>query len=614
MRKYNPIVLMVFVPLTLVAQSDFGLGKTESFVSTVKVVDNPITSIGVKDANIKDISANDIVATSVVSAVPTNNASLDVEAPKIPNVAVNKLASETEVVLNLPGQGANSGTASMAAEETISVDFPDEDVRTVLRSVADLFDLNLVIPDSLQGRTSIKLRNITWDQVFEVVLEPLGYTFVEDRNIVRIKSIEELTAEPVDTRIFIANYARAEELKDSVLPLVDAAAGGSIQVDIRSNALVIKERPSRMGKIQEVIRSLDQPTQQVMIESKFVEVRDTDIKNIGINWASLSDFSLAIGAEAAAAGAAQTGLGGATAIYNRSDEEGEEKSEAAVLSAEQFEVVLSALDTKSDVELVSNPTVVTLNNTKAKIAIGERVPLPEYSFNAQTGERQLTGFEFIDIGVNLDVTPSVNDAGFINLNIIPEVSSTTENVTIEGTDIPIISSRRTESSITIKDGYTLAIGGLVQETIESDATKVPLLGDIPGIGRFFRSNRDSNISSNLIIFITAKTLDPDGSDYRDVIDPRVLNKMQILPSDLPGYEPSDDELQAIQRLEKLRYEAKLDEEVEGLQGEVDIFEEANKRIEIKEKKKSKKAKKSFKAVEESVEAEELVEVEELAEE
>ena len=80
----------------------------------------------------------------------------------------------------------------MAAEETISVDFPDEDVRTVLRSVADLFDLNLVIPDSLQGRTSIKLRNITWDQVFEVVLEPLGYTFVEDRNIVRIKSIQEL--------------------------------------------------------------------------------------------------------------------------------------------------------------------------------------------------------------------------------------------------------------------------------------------------------------------------------------------------------------------------------------------------------------------------------------
>ena len=100
------------------------------------------------------------------------------------------LPGETEVVLELPGQETSPGEATMAEEETISVDFPDEDIRTILRNVADLFDLNLVIPDTLQGRTSVKLRNITWRQVFEVVLEPLGFTYVEDRNIIRIKSIE----------------------------------------------------------------------------------------------------------------------------------------------------------------------------------------------------------------------------------------------------------------------------------------------------------------------------------------------------------------------------------------------------------------------------------------
>ena len=107
---------------------------------------------------------------------------LDIE---IPNVRAGVLSDDAEVVLDLPGQGLNSGEVSMEEEETISVDFPDEDVRTILRSVADLYDLNLVVPDSLQGRTSIKLRNITWDQVFEVVLDPLGYTFIEDRNIIR---------------------------------------------------------------------------------------------------------------------------------------------------------------------------------------------------------------------------------------------------------------------------------------------------------------------------------------------------------------------------------------------------------------------------------------------
>ena len=185
---------------------------------------------------------------------PTAGVVVDVEAPEILDVATTALPSDSEVVLELPGQETSGpGSAAMAEEETISVDFPDEEVRTILRNVADLFDLNLVIPDTLQGRTSVKLRNITWRQVFEVALEPLGFTYVEDRNIIRIKSIAELTTEPVDTRVFILNYARADEIQGSISPLIDTAAGGKIQVDVRSNALVITERPSRMNRIQEVI-------------------------------------------------------------------------------------------------------------------------------------------------------------------------------------------------------------------------------------------------------------------------------------------------------------------------------------------------------------------------
>ena len=583
---------MLSVPLALSAQMNYDFGKTESFSSAVKVVDSPVKSIGSKGIGVKDISTDNIVEVPVVSAVSTDDASLDIKKTDIPSVAANTLASETEVVLDLPGQGAGSGAASMAAEETISVDFPDEDVRTVLRSVADLFDLNLVIPDSLQGRTSIKLRNITWDQVFEVVLEPLGYTFVEDRNIVRIKSIQELIIEPVDTRIFIANYARAEELKESITPLVDASAGGNIQVDVRSNALVVKERPSRMSKIHEVIKSLDQPTEQVMIESKFVEVSNTEAQNIGINWSTLSDLSVALGETAVSA--TQGGLGGASAAFDRNDDTGQAQAEGALLSAEEFEVIISALDTNNDVELVSNPTVVTLNNTSAKIAIGERYPLPEYAFNAQTGERQLTGFEYIDIGITLDVVPSVNSTGFINLNILPEVSAIGELVDIEGTQIPRINSRRTEANVTLKDGYTLAIGGLSSEDTNNNSTKVPLLGDIPGIGQFFRSKADLTTTRNLIIFITAKVLDPDDSDYRDVVDPRVLNEMNLVPSDLPGYEIPDEDLKALERLEQLRYEANRDEKIGDIQNQIDLIEEANIQEAVKAKKESEKELKSKK--------------------
>jgi len=502
-----------------------------------------------------------------------------------PVVLLAQADSKPDVVLDLPGQGASSGEVSIQ-DETISVDYPDEDVRTILRSVADLYDLNLVIPDGLQGRTSIKLKNITWDQVFEVVLDPLGYTYIEDRNIIRIKSIQEITAEPVDTRIFIINYARAEELKLSIESLVDPAAGGNVQVDVRSNALIVRERPSRMSKIDEVIQTLDKATDQVMIESKFVEIRDTDTKNIGINWTSLSDLSASV--LGGTAGEALGGAGGPVSSFLRDDEVGEIKTDVALFTTEGFEAIIQALDTNNDIELISNPTVVALNNTKARISIGRRIPLPQYSFNNQSGLRQLNGFEYLDIGVNLDVTPSVNEAGFINLNILPEVSSSTENQEIEGTNIPIITSRRTESNITIKDGYTLAIGGLVAEEKVTETSKVPLLGGIPGLGRFFRSSTDSNTTNNLIIFITAKTLNPDGSTYRDVIDPRILNDMNILPSDVPGYQVPEKDLELLQQVETLNLESSRQEEALLLQNEISLMEKAQDEAEQKAAKEAKK--------------------------
>jgi type IV pilus assembly protein PilQ len=546
------------------------------------------------------------------------------DTPSIPT-DVQALPAETEIVLELPGEGTSQpGEATLASEETISVDFPDEDVRTILRNIADLFELNLVIPDTLQGRTSLKLRNITWQQAFQVVLEPLGFTYVEDRNIIMIKSIEDLTTEPVDTRVFVSNYARAEDLKGSIEPLIDSAAGGRVQVDVRSNALVITERPSRMGKIQEIIERLDRATDQVMIESKFIEVTNTDVKNLGINWASLSGYNASAGPfqrsetdtetdsftettrsvsnvptnieDILAAQQAELDNGpGSTVIpapifespYSFTDtfSDVSETIDTALFSADEFEVILSALRTNNDVKLVSNPTVVTMNNTKAKIAIGERFPIPSYTFNAETGQRQLDEIEYEDIGITLDVTPQVNNAGFINLQIVPEVSSTDRFSLIENTQIPIIESRRTETSIVLKDGFTLAIGGLSENSTVDRGTKVPLLGDLPGVGRLFRSENDELTSRNLIIFITAKTLNPDGSTYKDIVDPRVLNEMGITPSEVPGFKISQEHREALNKIDEVREKALYTDEIEQLKSTIQSYEQAEiKRLEAAEKK------------------------------
>ena len=518
---------------------------------------------------------------------PTAGVVVDVEAPEILDVATTALPSDSEVVLELPGQETSGpGSAAMAEEETISVDFPDEEVRTILRNVADLFDLNLVIPDTLQGRTSVKLRNITWRQVFEVALEPLGFTYVEDRNIIQIRSLVDLTSEPMDTRVFILNYAGADAIQDSISPLIDTASGGKIQVDKRSNALVITERPSRMNRIQEVIDTLDRATDQVMIESKFIEVSNGDLSDIGVDWAYLNenegDLLGGSGAGSGDPGFANTGPQTLTELNEEPGppvtvtggllEGGEILNKGlaniaagsasgglvAVFSSTQFAATLTAIQTENRSKLVSNPTVVVMNNQQAVFQVGEDYPIRQFTVNDQTGDLETGELEYRFVGIELDVTPSVNAAGMITLDVHPVVSALGDTVPINvgGAILEdrIFKKRDAKTQVTIKDGYTIALGGLTAETEDNDSSKIPFLGDLALLGKLFRSDVSNEASTNLIIFLTAKTLNPDGSTYADMIDPRKLETMGITPSQLPGYEVPADQLELIQSIEARREE------------------------------------------------------------
>jgi len=580
MKKHNLVSLLLLASIVLWAQvglvDDPALSDID--LSDVVIIED-VTSKAEPEAGFDNVGE----VVEILDA-PTAGVSVDLEAPEILDVATTALPRDSEVVLELPGQETSGpGSVTMAEEETISVDFPNEEVRTILRNVADLFDLNVVIPDSLQGRTSVKLRNITWRQVFEITLEPLGFTYTEDRNIIRIRSLVDLTSEPVDTRVFILNYAGAEAIQGSISPLIDTANGGKIQVDVRSNALVITERPSRMNKIQEIIERLDKATEQVMIETKFIEVENTDQKDIGVNWSSLAGYGVTAGPfqrqwsrnRSSQDSSQDTNTGttsneeflstaepsflseGANLSSNFSSGStslaGTSRLDTAVFSADEFRVVISALEQNNDTELVANPTVVTMSNQEATIDIVTEIPQVEFSIDEETGERRADGLaEPLIFGTQVRVTPQVNDAGFINLLVIPSVSN---QIGTQFTDIgpqPIISRRKAETNVVIKDGYTLAIGGLTQNEEVQGGTAVPILGSLPYIGRLFSSESNTMRQKNLIIFITAKTLNPDGSTYRDIIDPRVLHQMGVVPADVPGYVLSPEDLKTLQDIEDFR--------------------------------------------------------------
>jgi type II secretory pathway component GspD/PulD (secretin) len=556
-------------------------------------------------------------------------------------------------------------TPASRDKDTLSVDFPDEDIKTILRNVADLFELNLVVPDTLTGKTSIKLRDVTWEQIFTVVLSPVGYTYVKEGNIIKIVSNELLQQEPGSTEVFILNNAKAADIKPTIDGLVDAAGGGKIVIDARSNALVITEKPSRMSRIRIVIDQLDKATDQVMIESKFVEVTDSDIRNIGVNWASLQGMKLGVGNITESVGRnrnqnysvgsdsrnSSTGHDGTTAAgsaantttyvtspvlpaggqspvfatstfnpqtgavtglpsslpattsvanfspfvagtpatpagqtssgqvipaipatpdtlasftapttFNGGNSTGSSSTNTidsainalanishagsmsqvttAVFSASDFNVIVSALKTQSNVKVMSNPTVVTLNNTEAVLNIGQEFPVPSYNYNSERGTFEVSGFAYKPIGIILKVTPQVNARGVIKLNLEPEVSQQNGSTTFGGAggaSIPIIATRKVKTQVSLKDGFTMGIGGLITDSRDHGGTKVPILGDIPLLGRLFSSKNVNDVSTNLLIFITAKTVTADGGAPEDVFDPRAISATGMTRDELPGY-------------------------------------------------------------------------------
>jgi type IV pilus assembly protein PilQ len=482
------------------------------------------------------------------------------------------------VTLELPSHKESVAPTMERKEQTLSVDFANAPVNNIIRSVADLYELNVVIPESLSGNASIKLHKVTWQQVFKELLEPRGFSYNIDDNIIRIRGKSESDQEPMRSEVFIVNYANLTDIKNALTPFVDMKAGGKLQTDNRSNALIITEKPAQIREIQRIVEQLDQPTPQVMIASKFVEIGDNDTKNLGVNWQSLSGYRLSASGglqnssdQGTSSGNTGTPTGSISRIIGKTSTyevlaDGTKnpagtafsRLDSVVLSADQFNVVLSALNTQTGTKVVSNPTIVTLNNVPANVAIAQQYPLPQYSYNDQTGTFEVSGFDYKDIGITMKVTPQVNKAGFITLNVKPELSTQNGTVNIfnsAGTNpvqIPIINSRTTESIVTLKDGYTLAIGGLSDQQKTDTVTKVPLLGSLPLIGLLFSSKSKQLVQRNLVIFITAKTLDAGGATYKDVLDPRVIHDMKITPSEIPGYKLPDASLAHLDQVAQQR--------------------------------------------------------------
>jgi type IV pilus assembly protein PilQ len=352
-----------------------------------------------------------VVTTAVAAAVPTN-------------VVAAPLPSATATVAPQP-----------AVDEPIEIGYIEADIQNVLRTLAAKAGVNVILGDEVTGKVTVNLKGISYEQAMQLIAESKGYAYVNDNNVVKIKSRESLDVEPIEMRVYTLAYAKADDVKKTLDPVLTKQ--GKIVVDARSNTLVLSDTPSSLSKLVPLIKSLDTETPQVLIEAKFIETIKNPQKNLGIDWSgtllghqlSASGFVPAPGSsgtQPSAFASDPTGTGasgngnltGFTMIKSLNGG-GAWSAPYALLNPGNAAIVFNYLNQDTDSQLLANPRVVATDNVKTRISIAEQYPIPNFAFSEQTASLQISGFDYKDIGIILTVTPRVNRNDYVTLDVQP---------------------------------------------------------------------------------------------------------------------------------------------------------------------------------------------------
>ena len=294
---------------------------------------------------------------------------------------------------------------------------------------------------------------------------------------------------PAVTEVFELAYAKAKDIEPEISKSLTKDVG-TIRIDEKTNKLVVRDLPYNMDRIKRLVREFDAKPRQVLVEAEIVEVTLSDGFHTGVDWKKLLTRVHNLTFE----GTFPFSYTGASSLA----------VSVGTLADDGYELALELIKSVGKVKIVSSPHIAVCNNEEAKFMVGSREAY--VTTTTTTGQVTTTtseAVEFIDVGVNLYVTPTINKDGFIKMHIKPEVSSVGEWLeTSSGNKIPIVDTSNVETDVLIKDGKTIVIAGLIKETTTKTINKIPFLGDIPLLGLLFRNKVDKKEKKELVIFLT----------------------------------------------------------------------------------------------------------------
>lgn len=412
----------------------------------------------------------------------------------------------------------------------MSFDFQNADIHNVLRLIAEVSNLNIVAGDDVRGKITLKLKNVPWDQALDIILQSKGLGKEQIGNVLRIapkaklkKEMQEKIAskkvveklEALKTEYIPVNYTTAKELSSKIKPMLSSR--GTVTIDERTNTLIIKDIPKKISDVKNLVKKLDTPTPEVLIESRIVEAAKEFTREVGIKWGAKYNAGPQYGNppnsnfpnQANVQGGGNTPTGPTTNGMLPMVDLPATAYGAIGVTLEQvvdifsLDVELTAMEDNGLGKVISSPRIATLDNKTASIEQGLRIPYLKIT------EEGTVTTEFIEANLNLEVTPHVSNDKMINMEI--KVSKDTPDWSHLVQGVPSIDKKEAITNVLVKDGGVTAIGGIFTIEKTSSIHKVPLFGDIPILGWAFKNKRTVKNRKELIIFISPKLIPLKGN-------------------------------------------------------------------------------------------------------
>ena len=400
---------------------------------------------------------------------------------------------------------------------SFSLDVEGADIRTVLRAIAEFSGRNIVPGGGVKGTVKVTLRNVAWQDALKAVLRSNGLDYVEDGSVIRVDEASKLNSEkveresanartlelvPLETRIVKLNYANATEMGPPLTPALSKR--GSVQVEKRTNSLIITDLPANLDAVAKMAMVLDSETPQIEITAKLVDVDAAALRDIGIEWN--------VGPSDGTAGEffSSTGPNTPDFLHPGNDNEnslGSQQNTGISNSANTLtfgiaknwgfiEAQLQTLAENRKANIISNPRITTVDNREAKIVVGQKIPLIVQDVAGNPVSQLQT------IGIQLKVTPHLTSDKKIIMDLHPEVSDLSTQSTVQGGII--INTSEADTRVMVDDGQTAVIGGLIRTNESTVHRGIPGLMNIPLLGRLFSSTSTVKQNRELIIFVTPR--------------------------------------------------------------------------------------------------------------